>query len=115
MGFVYLIGERDNDNFIKIGATKKTNIEDRIHELQTGNSEELYLRDCFETNHPFKLEASLHQLFHPKQVLNEWYQLTKEDINNFHDICQLRENNFKLLEDNPFFNKDIKQKIDFQY
>ena len=47
MGFVYLIGEVDNRNTFKIGVTKKQNIEERKKELQTGNSNELYINRYF--------------------------------------------------------------------
>lgn len=56
MGFIYLIGEVDNSNTFKIGVTKKQNIEERKKELQTGNSNELYINQYFETKYPIKKE-----------------------------------------------------------
>ena len=54
MPFVYLIGEMDNENNYKIGVTKHKNIQNRINELQTGNSQPLYVNSYLETKYPYK-------------------------------------------------------------
>ena len=103
MSFVYLIGEVDNENNYKIGVTKHKDINKRITELQTGNSQELYIKDYFETKYPYKLEKMLHRHFNDKQIINEWFELTNEDVKSFNEIC-LKYNNILLsLKDNPFF------------
>ena len=53
MAFVYLIGKIDDDNICKIGVTKNK-VLNRLNELQTGSSDELYIKQTFETNYPFK-------------------------------------------------------------
>jgi hypothetical protein len=103
MSFVYLIGEVDNENKYKIGVTKHNNIQNRIKELQTGNSNELFIKDYFETKYPYKLEKMLHRHFHDKILLNEWFKLSNEDINNFINTCNKYENILLSLRDNPFF------------
>lgn len=52
MAFVYLLGDSGHDNTFKIGVTR-SGIEKRIKQLQTGNSNEIYLVDFFETKYPF--------------------------------------------------------------
>ena len=103
MAFVYLISNIDDDNICKIGVTKKKDIEDRKKELQTGSSNELYIRNYFETKYPYKLEKMLHRHFHDKILLNEWFKLSNEDINNFINTCNKYENILLSLKENPFF------------
>ena len=109
MAFVYLIGEVNNDNKYKIGVTKKKNINERKKELQTGNSDELYIKNVFETKYPYKLEKMLHRHFYDKNILNEWFNLSKDDVNSFNDICLKYENILLSLKDNPFFNTNKKE------
>ena len=101
-GFVYLIGELDNKDVYKIGMTKK-DINLRIKELQTGSSNELYIRSYFKTSKPHKLEKMLHRYFSHNKKINEWFILTEEQANNFIKICQEHEDIIKALKDNPFF------------
>ena len=103
MAFIYLISNIDNDNICKIGVTKYKNIDKRKKELQTGSSNELYIRNYFETKYPYKLEKMLHRHFNDKNLLNEWFDLTNEDINNFINTCDKYENILLSLKDNPFF------------
>lgn len=105
MGFIYLIGEIDNDKNYKIGVTKKKNITERKNELQTGNSQELYIKHQFETNYPYKLEKMLHRHFNDKKIINEWFELDNIDINNFINTCKKYESILDSLKENPFFKK----------
>lgn len=49
MGFVYLIGEDETTNRFKIGVTKCNDINKRLKKLQTGNSNELFIKHVYET------------------------------------------------------------------
>lgn len=49
MGFVYLIGEMNNNGRYKIGSTRAKKVEKRLKQLQTGNASELYIKEAFET------------------------------------------------------------------
>ena len=102
MAFVYLIGKIDDDNTCKIGVTKNK-VLNRLNEIQTGSSDELYIKQTFETDYPFKLEKMLHKHFNDKKIMNEWFYLSNEDISNFKNICQIYNNNFEILKNNPFF------------
>lgn len=101
-GFVYLIGEMDNKDTYKIGVTKK-NIENRIKELQTGSSNELYIRSYFKTSYPYKLEKMLHRYFSHNNKINEWFTLSESQASDFLQVCEKYENILKSLQDNPFF------------
>lgn len=103
-GFVYLIGELDNKDIYKIGVTKK-NIDQRIKELQTGSSDELYVRYYFKTSYPYKLEKMLHRHFSHTNKLNEWFNLSESQAQDFPNICKQYETILDSLQDNPFFNK----------
>lgn len=106
MAFVYLIGEVDNDNIFKIGVTKNKDIEKRKKELQTGSSNELYIKNYFYTETPYKLEKMLHNHFRNHNIINEWYELSYDEMNNFTETCQNLQNIIDSLKDNPFyFNK----------
>lgn len=107
MAFVYLLGDSGQDNTFKIGMTRGK-IEKRIKQLQTGNGEEIFLVNYYETDYPFFLERSLHLKFCPKQKRNEWFNLDYEDVADFKKYCQIIENNARVLEDNPFAKKILK-------
>lgn len=104
-GIVYLICDSSN-NMFKIGVTKG-NIEKRIKKLQTGNSTELFLANFHESEYPYRVEKMLHSYFSPKKVLNEWFELSHEDVVDFRNICKIMEERIDILKDNPFFMKKI--------
>lgn len=101
-GFVYILSETGMDDIYKIGVTKGT-IERRIKKLQTGNPNEIFLVRKYHTEHPFFLEKCLHQKYHNKKVMNEWFRLDDEDIMQFYLVCEGFENMIDALKDNPFF------------
>ena len=97
-GYVYLLGDFGKEGMFKIGVTRGT-IERRIKKLQTGNSGEIYLVDFFHTEHPFFIEKWMHIKYGSKKVLNEWFELTVEDMKNFKQDCQRFENLYKVSHD----------------
>ena len=108
MGYIYLIVERDNiegnKNPVKIGVTTGS-IEKRIKKLQTGNNSELHLISSFKTNYPFKLEKMLHLHYHRYRGNGEWFNLTDEEVLNFKNVCEEKENVIQILKkDNYYFN-----------
>lgn len=95
--FVYLIRLSEN-SYYKIGTTK--NINKRIKELQTGNAEQLFLIDSFESEYAFKIENALHNFYRNKNKINEWFEFTIEDEVNFLKNCKKIEENLIFLEKN---------------
>ena len=108
-GFIYLICDYTRDYTYKIGVATGT-VEKRIKELQTGNSGELIPLKTYWSEDPFYLETQLHLYFRSKKIMNEWFELTDDDVKKFLDVCKMIENNAKALEDNPFFRKRKKKK-----
>ena len=107
MAFVYLLGDSGQDNTFKIGMTRGP-VEKRIKQLQTGNGEEIYLVDYYETNYPFFIERLLHTKMFPKQKQNEWFCLECSDVVNFKKYCKEIEATAEALKDNPFSEKLLK-------
>ena len=60
MGYVYLIEDTDNNRY-KIGVTK--DLDKRLRNLQTGNSNQLKFLCAYKTNYPYRLESMLHRKF----------------------------------------------------
>lgn len=103
MAFVYLITDLDSPDTYKIGVTKKS-VEDRLSELQTGNSSELSIVNYYETKYPYKIEAMLHRRFKGNNIKNEWFNLSIEEASSFISECKKYEAIIESLKDNPFFD-----------
>ena len=106
MGFVYLIGESDNEGKYKIGSTKAKDINKRMKQLQTGNSSPLFLKSYYQTDKPFKLETMLHNKFKEKNTIGEWFEMNDKDIIAFNEICDKYQNIIDSLNENPFFEEN---------
>ena len=104
MGYVYLIGEIDNKGRYKIGSTKAKDVNKRLKQLQTGNSSELFIKEYYETEHPFKLEKMLHNHFKSSNLIGEWFELSESDTEAFRGICEEKEKIIEALKDNPFYS-----------
>jgi hypothetical protein len=104
MAYLYLIKEVEKEvTKYKIGVTTEDIPSKRLKKLQTGNSSKLTFLFLFETAEPFKLETMMHFHYKSKNVLNEWYNLSREDINEFLSVCEKKEKIIRSLSDNPFF------------
>ena len=103
MGYVYLIGEMDNKGRYKIGSTKAKDVNKRLKQLQTGNSSELFIKESYETEHPFKLEKMLHNHFKPSNLIGEWFELSESDTEAFKRVCEEKEKIISSLKNNPFY------------
>ena len=101
MGNVYLICDAEKELF-KIGVTKG-DVEKRLKKLQTGNGGELHIVHVQQTDKPYKMEAMLHHRFFPKKKLNEWFELSPEEVIDFPKYCEQCQRNMNVLKDNPFF------------
>ena len=107
MGYVYLLLEVDKDGNErhKIGVTKR-DINKRICELQTGNSNVISLMKSYETNNYIKLEKWLHGNFHLQKTEadNEWFTLTDDQVINFIEECKKADEIISFMkENNPFY------------
>ena len=105
MGHVYLIGNREIPGRYKIGSTRAKDVTKRLKQLQTGSSSELYIKESYETEHPFKLEKMLHNHFKSTHLIGEWFELSEADTEAFRGICEEKMKVIESLSDNPFFFK----------
>jgi hypothetical protein len=109
MGSVYLLGDSEREGVYKIGVTRG-DIKKRIKKLQTGNSGEIYLVSHYETEHPFLMEKMLHTKYIGDRVLNEWFSLDFDKMNEFKKTCEEIQENINALQDNYFFQKKYGKK-----
>ena len=96
-GYVYLI--RNSHFEYKIGMTKQ-NVNKRLKQLQTGNSEDLELVKYFLVENYKKVEKSLHNHFSNKKINREWFNLNKNDIKDFEEKIRMYENAIKVFNEN---------------
>lgn len=115
MGYVYLIGEIGKEGRYKIGSTKAKDVKKRLKQLQTGNSSELFIKESYETEHPFKLEKMLHNHFKSSNLIGEWFELSESDTEAFRGVCEEKEKIISCLKDNPFYfkTKIVPMKVNF--
>lgn len=106
MGYVYLIYDESNDLY-KIGVTRN-NDDKRIKILQTGNPTELRIIHIYNCEYPFRLETMLHNIYKNNNILNEWFELSDEDVINFKKTCDKFCEQIEILKSNPFFAKNLK-------
>lgn len=105
MGYVYLIEDTDNNRY-KIGVTK--DLDKRLRNLQTGNSNQLKFLCAYKTNYPYRLESMLHRKFEQYREINEWFNLPKDIVFDFHSTCWRLNQIVLSLKDNPYFAKNLK-------
>lgn len=96
-GYVYLI--RNSHFEYKIGMTKQ-NVNKRLKQLQTGNSEDLELVKYLMVENYKKVEKSLHNHFSNKRLNREWFNLSKKDIENFEKCVLNYEKAIKVFNEN---------------
>ena len=76
-GYVYLIGEEGTNN-IKIGVA--INVEKRMQQLATGNSNNLILLFKGKYTNYKQVEKKLHSLHADSCIKNEWFDIVYVDL-----------------------------------
>lgn len=84
MKSVYLI--RGNNGKYKIGIA--TNPKERIHQLQTGNSDQLKIIETYESENAGTIEFALHAQYSHVRKVGEWFDLSISDEVNFVKNCK---------------------------
>lgn len=105
MKVVYLIKD-EVAGLYKIGVAK--NPVRRLQKLQTGNPHKLSIVYTYEATYPFRLESMLHNKYRQYKVLNEWYELPEDIVNNFNEICYKENDIINIMKDNYYFSKNLK-------
>ena len=93
---VYLISSGDFEKQYKIGYTRR-DVEDRVKEFKTGNSNNLEIISVFESKWGPKIESSLHRKYKTKKIDGEWFDLNQEEVNNFKIECERIHDMFELI------------------
>lgn len=93
---VYLISSGDVEKQYKIGYTRR-DVEDRVREFKTGNSNNLEVISVFESKWGTKIESSLHRKYKTKKIDGEWFDLNQEEVNNFKIECERIHDMFELI------------------
>ena len=98
--YIYII---KHDEAYKIG--KSGNVKNRLSQLQTSYSEKLELIETYATNYPDIDEKHLHEIFKPKHIRGEWYQLDSHDLKkiakyfkNYCDRIKMPDSEIKRLK-----------------
>lgn len=95
---IYLISsEMDGNKVYKIGYTKR-DINERLKEFRTGNSNNLHIESFFASRWAKKIEKSLHRHFQSLKINGEWFKLESSHLADFLRICQITHDNLELLE-----------------
>jgi len=97
-GFVYLMKDKD---YYKVGHTKRLDV--RKEQLQTGNPNEIIIINSYLCKNYKKAEYILHQKYKEYRVINEWFDLPIEIINNFKEDAILADKVAESLKLNPYF------------
>lgn len=102
-GYIYLIGEQGEKNRYKIGFTRDKDIEKRMKKLQTGNSNELFIKHIFFSPQVTKLEKMLHFRYSNNHAINEWFEMSDNDVIDFPNVCSKYQQIIDSMSSNPFF------------
>jgi len=93
---VYLIESIINNKCqYKIGVSK--NPDKRLKQHKTSNPNDLLILHEFKSNWPFKIESTLKRMYNNNSIDGEWYELSKNQVDNFIKTCNMIENNFKTI------------------
>ena len=94
---VYIISsEINNEKLYKIGYTRNS-VNNRIKSFKTGNASNFEIVNTFKSKWGTKIERNLHLYFDKYKVNGEWFDLNKEQVDDFKRICERAHNNFELL------------------
>lgn len=107
IGNVYLLVQIDENGLEvhKIGITKNE-VETRICQLQTGNSNQIRLLDYYSSENYRKIEHMLHRRFFSNKTLakNEWFNLPDDFILRFKEECKKTDELITFMKaNNPFY------------
>ncbi len=93
---VYLISIGDENKQYKIGYTRRQ-VEQRVKEFKTGNSNDFSIIDVFESKWGTKIEAYFHRKYKSKKINGEWFFLDEEEVKNFKEDCKKQHDILELI------------------
>lgn len=77
-GYIYLVRQSDKSPYYKIGFS--TNPAARVSQLEASSPTRFVLIHLIKVSTGVKLERELHRKFASKRARNEWFKLSKEDV-----------------------------------
>lgn len=93
------------EEYYKIGITKK-DPKLRVKQLQTGNVFDIQLVYQFKTQIGNLTENTLHRTYALNHKRGEWFELQKEQVENFLSVCSKIEDNLLFLyKENTYLQK----------
>jgi len=101
-GYVYLLAEMGDKLRYKIGITKN-NVNKRVKQLKTGNSDDIMIINTYKSINYKKIEKLLHRKFNSDRIHLEWFTMTDEQVSTFITEAKKADETINLLKDNPFF------------
>lgn len=97
MKYVYLIQSLEDSRY-KIGVSKHP--KKRVKELQTGNSSEVKLVECYKSELAHKIERTLQRRYSYLKKEGEWFDMSITNEVTFLKECQQIEETFEVLKKN---------------
>lgn len=102
-GWVYLLAEMGDNLRYKIGVTKN-DVEKRVKQLSTGNSDSIMIINKYRSEHYRKIEKMLHMKFQSERLHLEWFTMSDEQVSTFLTEAKKADELIDfLLENNPFY------------
>lgn len=105
---IYIIAKTNtiqSKHICKVGVSK--NPDKRLKQLQTANECELQLVKTYQSikDYDYKIETSLQNVYYKRyKILNEWYELPREIIDNFENLCTKIESNLEHIANYSTFD-----------
>lgn len=96
MKYIYLINSEGTNKY-KIGIAKNPN--ERVKQLQTGNSEKLEIVEIYKSKYASKIEKNFHRRYNYTSLLGEWFIFNEKEETKFIEMCKLYENGFRIIEE----------------
>ena len=106
--YIYLFYSKDLELY-KIGVSKDSHR--RKKQIQTGFPFRLTLVVEYKSEYAYKIESALHNKYkiyktaaHSIELEGEWFNIPKDVIGEFENVCKMFENSTKILKEmgNPF-------------
>ena len=101
-GYVYLLAEMGDKLRYKIGITKN-NVEKRVKQLKTGNSDDIMIINTYKSSNYKKIERMLHTKFKTDRIHLEWFTMTDEQVLEFISEAKKADETIDFLKNNPFY------------
>jgi hypothetical protein len=102
-GYVYLLAEMGDKLRYKIGITKN-NVEKRVKQLRTGNSDDIMIIHRYHSLNYKKIERMLHTKFKNDRLHLEWFTMTDEQVMAFMAEAKKADETIDfLIKHNPFY------------